>query len=355
MSKLRRLFKLDPITKLRVERFKDIKRAKISLNILIFLIAISLLAEALINSRALVVFYNGKFHFPTYSSVKLGSEFDLGYQYETDYRELNNKLKGNTPGWVLMPLVPYNPYEQDFRDDGTFPPYAPSIKSKHYLGTDTIGRDILARILYGFRIAIFFSLAFVIVSISFGVILGCLMGYWGGWFDTILQRFVEIWERIPFLYIVMISVALFKPDIGIFLVIFIIFGWAGYTWAPRAMAYRERERDYIIAAKIMGASTWRILTVHILPNIIVVVVTMIPFAIAGGISSLTALDYLGFGLRPPTPSWGELIKNGVYIFNDAPWILISVTTVMSIVLVLIAFIGEGLREAFDPKKYTVYK
>ncbi len=211
------------------------------------------------------------------------------------------------------------------------------------------------RIFYGFRIAIFFSLAFVTITTIFGTFIGCLMGYYGGKFDTLLQRFIEIWERIPFLYIVMISVAIFKPDMGLFILIFCIFGWAGKTATIRAMTYRERERDYVLAAKTMGASTWRIITVHILPNVIVVVITMIPFAIVGGISSLTALDYLGFGLRPPSPSWGELLKQGIATFKDAPWILLSVSTAMSLVLVMIAFIGEGLREAFDPKKYTVYR
>jgi microcin C transport system permease protein len=272
-----------------------------------------------------------------------------------NYRDLQKKLNETSEGWVLMPLIPYNQYEQDFRDDGTYPPYGPSFKEQHPLGTDPIGRDIFARIFYGFRIAIFFSLAFVFITTAIGTIIGSLMGYLGGSFDTFFQRFIEIWERIPFLYMVMISVAIYQPDLGIFLFIFCIFGWAGKTWTIRAMTYRERERDFILAARTMGASTLRIIMVHILPNVVVVIVTMLPFAIAGGISSLTALDYLGFGLRPPAPSWGELLKQGIANFDDAPWILLSVASAMSFVLVIIAFVGEGLREAFDPKKYTVYK
>ncbi|OQY37734.1 MAG: peptide ABC transporter permease [Spirochaetaceae bacterium 4572_7] len=347
--------KLNPVTKLRLDRFLSIRRAKLSMIIVVSLIVLSLFAELIANNKALIVYHNGKLHFPTYTKVLLGTDFGLDYKYEVEYRELKQQLKGSTKGWVLMPIIPYNQFEQDFKDDGTFPPYAPSLKEGHPLGTDRIGRDIFARIFYGFRIAIFFSLAFVSITTIFGTLVGCLMGYWGGKFDIIVQRFIEIWERIPFLYMVMISVAIYQPDMIVFLIIFCVFGWAGKTWTVRAMTYRERERDYILAAKTMGASTWRIITVHILPNVIVVVVTMLPFAIAGGISSLTALDYLGFGLRPPAPSWGELLKQGIATFDDAPWILTSVATAMSLILVMIAFIGEGLREAFDPKKYTVYK
>lgn len=348
-----RFIRLHPITKIRLKRFTQIKRAFNSFIILTSFILLSFLAELIVNNKALVVNYKGNLYFPTYTRVLLGTEFGFDYKYEVNYRDLKNKLKQNGDGWVIMPLIPYNQYEQDFIDDGTFPPYPPSLN--HPLGTDVIGRDVFARILYGFRIAILFSMIFVFITTFTGTVIGCLMGYFGGKFDTLFQRFIEIWERMPFLYIVMISVAIFEPDMGIFLLIFCVFGWAGKTATVRAMAYRERERDYIMAAKTMGASTWRIITVHILPNVVVIIVTMLPFAIAGGISSLTALDYLGFGLRPPSPSWGELIKQGISEFDNAPWILISVTSFMSMILIMIAFVGEGLREAFDPKKYTTYK
>lgn len=350
-----KFFTLHPVTRIRLKRFVEIKRSYFSLLIILALMLLSFGAELICNNRALIVSYNGRLYFPTYTRIKLGSQFGYDYRYEVNYRQLKKDLKKNGKGWVIMPLVSYNQFEQDLRDDGTFPPYAPSLKEGHPLGTDRIGRDVFARILYGFRIAILFSLSFVFLTTVAGTLVGALMGYWGGLFDTISQRFIEIWERIPFLYMVMISVSIYQPNILIFLAIFCIFGWTGKTWTIRAMSYRERERDYILAAKTMGASTWRIITVHILPNVIVVIVTMLPFAVSGGISALTALDYLGFGLRPPTPSWGELIKVGISTFDDAPWILISVTTAMTIVLVMIAFVGEGLREAFDPKKYTVYK
>lgn len=348
------LLKLDPLTRLRLDRFKQIKRGYWSFKLVLVLIVLSLFAELLMNSRALIVSYEGKLYFPTYSGVHVGTEFGLPYGYETNYRELKRVLKENHNGWVLLPPVPYNPYEQDLKD-GVYPPTKPSIADQHYLGTDTIGRDVFARLFYGFRIAILFSLAYVAITFFIGTTIGCLMGYWGGAFDIIFQRIIEIWEQLPFLYVVMIVVSIFRPDFGIFLLIYVFFGWSARTWSTRAMTYRERERDYILAARSMGASTWRIISVHIIPNVLVVVVTMLPFAISGGISSLTAMDYLGLGLRPPTPSWGELIQQGVSHFQDAPWILTSVVVAMVIVLVSIAFIGEALRDAFDPKKYTVYK
>ncbi len=348
------LLRLDPVTRTRVDRFKSIKRGYWSFRIMLVLFVVSLLAELFINSRALVVFYQGRLYFPTYARVFAGRVFGLSYDYETNYRELARTLRANGKGWALMPPVPYNPFEQDFKD-GSYPPYAPSFAERHFLGTDRIGRDIVARLVYGFRIAMVFAALYVLASFTLGTIVGCLMGYWGGWFDIIFQRIIEIWEQIPFLYVVMIVAAIFQPEFLLFLAIYVIFGWSARTWSVRAMTYRERERDYVLAARAMGASTWRIATVHIIPNVLVVIVTMLPFAVESAISSLTALDYLGFGLRPPTPSWGDLISQGIATFTAAPWILSSVAVTMTLVLVMIAFIGEGLRDAFDPKKYTVYK
>lgn len=234
-------------------------------------------------------------------------------------------------------------------------PLPPSFKNRHFLGTDRIGRDILARLVYGYRIAIAFSLIYVFITFFIGIVIGVLMGYYGGSFDTIFQRFIEIWQQIPFLYMVMILSAIFAPSFAIFLLIFVLFGWTAKTWTARAMTYRERERDYILAARSMGANTWRIVSVHIIPNIIVIILTSLPFAISGGISSLTSLDFLGYGLRPPTPSWGELLQVGIATFKEAPWILSSITVAMVCILVMITFIGEGLRDAFDPRRFTVYK
>jgi microcin C transport system permease protein len=354
MKTRRPLLRLDPLTRSRVDRFKSIRRGWWSWRVLLALVLLSLLAELFVNSRALVVVYQGRVYLPTYAPVHAGREFGLDYAYEADYRALARGLPARGEGWVLMPPVPYNPYEQDFRE-GRYPPYPPSFSEGHFLGTDRIGRDIVARLAYGFRIAMLFAVLYVAASFFLGTLIGCLMGYWGGAFDMVFQRLIEIWEQIPFLYIVMIVASIFQPGFLLFLAIYLVFGWSARTWSVRAMTYRERERDYVLAARSMGASTWRIVTVHIVPNILVVIVTMLPFAVSGAISSLTALDYLGFGLRPPTPSWGDLLSQGISTYQEAPWILGSVVTAMIVVLTMIAFIGEGLRDAFDPKRYTVYR
>lgn len=470
---------LDPLTKKRLERFSEIKRAKISLMIVFGFYIFALLGELFISNKPLVMKVDGKFYFPTYGKVRLAQDFGfrVGTELELNYREFEKHLKETKRGWMFLPVVPYNPFEADLAQaplsmtfkgtpilgisinskddfpgdnpkmytwvdlatlggikmpDGTytwikygdakvpkhelsdfpskerswigvaigqqssnesskpekyiwhkvgsdnntielpdgqvltfryakgdkgqmFHPLAPNFKNRHFLGTDRIGRDILARLVYGFRIAMSFSLLVTFATYFIGVIFGICMGYFGGVFDTISQRLIEIWERIPYLYMIMILAAIFKPNFIMFVLINIFFGWTGATWSMRAMTYRERERDYILAAKSMGASVWRIITVHILPNIIVILVTSLPFAISGGIGSLTALDYLGYGLQPPTPSWGELLSIGTGTYQEAPWILSSIVTCSVLVLIMVTFIGEGLRDAFDPKRFTIYK
>lgn len=342
----------NPLTQKKIKRFKAIKRGYWSLMILTFLFVLALLAELLVNSRAIVVKYQDQWYFPTYADVISGSTFDLGYQAETNYRQLQKVINDKDPqGLVIMPLVPWNPYEQDF--DSDFPPAAPSMASKHYLGTDTIGRDILARLLYGFRIAMGFALLTMAISYAIGVTVGCMMGFWGGKFDLFFQRFIEIWSMVPFLYVIMILVSIMQPSFMLFTFINVLFGWMGMTWYMRTMTYKEKAREYTLAAKALGASNWRILFHHILPNTMVMIVTLAPFTIVANITALTALDYLGLGLMPPTPSWGELLQQGKSNL-DAPWIAISVVTAIVSVLIMVTFIGEAIREAFDPKRFTKY-
>jgi len=345
---------LSPVGQKRWDRFRRSGRGWWSFVVLVALIVLSLGTELMVNSRALVVVDGTKVLLPVYDGVHSGREFGLDYDYEVDYRQLAVTLAAEHRGWALLPPVAYNPYEQEFRD-GSFPPFAPDWVSGHYLGTDSIGRDIVARLVYGFRTAIFFSLLITSATFFVGTLVGCLMGYWGGWFDLILQRIIEVFDQVPLLYIVMILGALLKPDFWLFVGLFTVFGWSARTWTVRSMTYRERERDYVAAAKAMGASPWRIVTVHILPNVLVVLVTMLPFALSGGIAALTSLDYLGFGLAAPAPSWGALLSEGMGAMTSAPWILASVVSAMVAVLIMIAFVGEALRDAFDPKKYTLYQ
>lgn len=346
------ILKVSPLTQKKIQRFKAIKRSYWSFIILLLLLVLSIFAEVFVNSRALLVSYQGEWHFPTYGDVKSGEMFGLDYVHETNYRDLKTEFKEQDNGdFVVMPIVPWNPYEQDF--SGDFPPTAPSVETQHYLGTDTIGRDIVSRLVYGFRIAIGFALITLVISYAIGVSVGCAMGFFGGKFDLFFQRFIEIWSMVPFLYVIMILVSIMKPSFMLFTLINVMFGWMGMTWYMRTMTYKEKSREYVMAAKALGASNSRILFHHILPNTMVMIVTLAPFTIVANITALTALDYLGLGLMPPTPSWGELLQQGKSNL-DSPWIASSVVTAIVTVLIMVTFIGEGIREAFDPKKHTRY-
>ena len=343
---------VNPASLKKIKRFCSIKRGFWSLIILFVLVFISCFGEVFINSRAVMVYYNGQFYFPTYTKMIPGSVFQLGYEYETNYKDLKTKFK-NTSNFVIMPPVPYNPYENDLKVN-EYPPFPPSFKEKHFLGTDNVGRDILARLVYGFRTAIIFSFVLLILNYTIGITIGCSMGYFGGKFDLIFQRIIEIWSNIPFLYVIIIIASIVIPSFMILLLIMGFFGWIGITWVMRTMTYKEKEREYVLAMRTLGASHARIIFKHIIPNTISVIVTYAPFVISGGIVSLTSLDYLGFGLPAPTPSWGELLSQG-WQNMEAWWIVTSVVTALVITLMTVTFIGEGIREAFDPKQHTVYE
>lgn len=348
------LFKLNPITQKRWQRFKSIKRGYWSLHILMMLILFSCAAELFINNRALVVHYNGDTYFPTYGAILPGTTFGEDYSYETDYKALKQRFTEEQSGnWVIMPPVPFSPFETNLVEND-FPPFAPSLSSGHLLGTDTTGRDIVARLVFGFRIAIMFSLALLVSTYVIGVVIGCLMGFWGGAFDLVFQRLIEIWSNIPTLYVIMIVASIIPPGFWTLLGIMVVFGWPAMTWYMRTVTYRENARDYVMAARSMGASNSRIVFRHILPNTVSTIITFVPFSVTAGITSLTALDYLGLGLRPPTPSWGELLKQGTENL-ESWWIVTSVVAAMTIVLMLVTYIGEAIREAYDPKKFSYYE
>ncbi len=344
-------------------RFRSLKRGYYSLVILVVLLVLSVFAELLVNSRALVVKYEGEYFFPTYAAFIPGRRFGLDYDYETNYRELAARFAearaaaiaaGEEPpdNWVLLPPVPYNAFENDFTT-GSFPPSPPSVESQHYLGTDVAGRDIVARLVYGFRLAMAFSVILLLCNYIVGVAIGCAMGFWGGAFDLVFQRLIEIWSNVPFLYVIMIVASVVVPTFFTLVAVMVIFGWMSMTWYMRTATYKERAREYVTAARALGASSPRIVFRHILPNTVAIIVTFIPFSMAAGVTALTALDYLGFGLPPPTPSWGELLSQGTSNLR-APWIVGSVVVAMTAVLLMVAFVGEAIREAFDPKKFTYY-
>ena len=339
----------------------QVDQALFTLGIMLFL---TLFAELLVNNRAIVVHYEGELYFPTYGAFLPGRTFGLDYAYETNYRELRDAFvaarneaevngQPNTGNWLILPPIPFSPYETNFRDDA-FPPYAPSLEYEHYLGTDITGRDILARLVYGFRLAMAFAVILLLCNYVIGIAIGCAMGFWGGAFDLLFQRLIEVWSNVPMLYIIMIVASVMVPNFWTLVAVMVLFGWMGMTWYMRTSTYKEKAREYVVAARALGGSNARIIFRHILPNTISIIVTFIPFSVATGVTALTALDYLGFGLPPPTPSWGELLSQGTANLQS-PWIVTSVVVAMTVVLLMVTYIGEAIREAFDPKKFSFYE
>lgn len=235
-----------------------------------------------------------------------------------------------------------------------YPPSPPSWMHRHFLGTNSLGSDVLAILFGGWQQALIAAVLFTTVVFVVGIVVGGTLGYFGGVYDLIGQRLIEIWQNLPFLFIVMIVSSIISPTLVILVGIISVFGWMGTTTYLRTATYREKSRDYVAAARLAGASTARIIFRHVLPNVIAILVTLAPFEIAGIITSLAALDFLGFGLPPDEPSWGRLLHEGTENFNY-PWIVSSAFGAMVTVLVLVTFVGEAVREAFDPKKFTSYE
>ena len=340
----------------RSDKWRKFKKTGIGYYSFLIIVVLCLLVsvvELFINNRALVVKYESEYYFPVISGFHPGKTFGETYGYETDYRELEKKFEdAGSSNWVIMPFIPYNPYEIEIIDPEP-PPHSPSLTSGHYLGTDNSGRDLLARLAYGFRTGIYFSFFLYALSTIIGVCVGCMMGYYGGRFDISMHRFVEIWSQLPSLYIIMIIASILVPGFWILLIVMVIFEWTSMTMQMRAEIYREKSRAYCEVAKAMGASDMRIISKHLLPNSVVPIVARMPFQIVGGINALTGLDYLGYGLPVPTPSWGELLKQGQESFSYAPWVLLSPFFAIFFILFLFTFFGEALREVFDPKSNTL--
>lgn len=355
------MLQLNPETLKKLRRFRQIKRGYYSFLMLMFLVGLFAVGELLINNRALIVKYEGELFFPTYSAFHPGTDFGLSYTYETNYRELKEIFAGQGgDNWVLMPLVPYSANE-NHSTTGIFRPEAPSAEHQHYLGTDTTSRDILARLFYGTRTALFFAIAFTVAVYSIGIAIGAAMGYFGGTFDLLFQRVIEIWSNVPFLYMVIIIFSVIPSTFSVFsrililLTVMVLFSWTSMTYFMRTETYKQKSRDYVASARIIGASNTRIIFKHILPNVLATLVTFMPFTVIAAITAITALDFLGFGLPPPTPSLGELLKQGTSNLRTAPWIVMSAFGTLVVLLTLVTFIGEAIRESFDPKKFTVYK
>jgi microcin C transport system permease protein len=260
----------------------------------------------------------------------------------TDYRTLKSRLAAEGSGWVLMPPYPYNPSESLLASPGTPP------SRQHIFGIDDRGRDVFARLAYGFNVSITFSLAVLAVSYAAGVSIGGILGYFGGKVDLLGQRGIEIWSALPVLYTVIILTSLLPVSFWLLVVVVSLFNWMGITYYVRGEFYREKSKDYVAAAVALGASSRTIIFRHILPNALTPVISFAPFAAVANISALVALDFLGFGLPVPTPSWGELIDQGMMNLRDW-WLVLFPLGAMFVTLMLIVFVGESLRSAFDPR------
>jgi microcin C transport system permease protein len=351
MSGFLQLLQFSPLTRRRLRRFRSIRRGYYSAILLLIAVVVGFCAELVAGNRALVVHYQGEYFVPLIHDVLPGSTFGLSYDYETNYRELQESF-GDGPNWLVMPFIPYGPYENDFRVSA---PAAPDFAMKHFLGTDVAGRDVLSRLIYGFRIGILFAIALGFFEFLFGITLGLTMGYFGGRFDLIGQRLVEIWSNVPVLYLVIIVASFILPSFWTLLGLLVLFGWVSKTQYMRALAYAEKGKDYVLAARTIGFSSTSIMFRQILPNTVSMIVTLLPFTLEGSFAALTIYDYLGFGLPPPTPSWGELLHQGTTNLRNAPWLTLSVVGALVLLLVMLTFVGEALREAFDPKNYVRYE
>ena len=321
----------------------------------------------LMNNRAIVVRYEGGYYFPAVrnyfhdtlglgrETVYLANTFDqldennkprLG---EADYRAMKREFAAESEGnFVVMPPIPYGPNESLLKMEG-YPPHSPS--REHWMGTDDRARDVMVRLAYGYRISISFALLVTLVGYSMGILVGSILGYFGGHLDIVGLRFVEIWSSIPFLYTVIFLASILGPSFILLAFILASFGWMSIAYYIRGEFYREKSKDYAAAAIATGEANFTIMIRHILPNSLTPVITFAPFAIVGSIVALVSLDFLGYGLPPPTPSWGELLKQAKA--NLSVWHLVVFPLLaMFFTLQLVVFIGEAVREAFDPKVFS---
>ena len=344
----------------RLRKFRNLKRGYYSFLILAVAYGISFLLPLLINNKALLVRYEGRFYFPLLRYYP-ASEFGQDAFGEPNYRELARRFREQGGGnWAVLPPDPYSPTES-LLDLPGFPPHPPS--REHLFGTDDRGRDIFARLAYGFNVSMTFALLVLVFSYAIGITVGAALGYFGGKLDILGQRLIEVWSSLPFLYTIIIISSIvvpiyipgrnlvLQPSFWLLIVILTVFDWMGITYYVRGEFYREKAKDYVGAAIAMGASDAVIMFKHILPNSLTSVVSFAPFLVVGNIAALVALDFLGFGLPAPTPSWGELISQGVENLTKW-WLVFFPLGAMFLTLLLIVFIGEAVREAFDPKEFS---
>lgn len=339
-----------PLAKRRWQLFRANRRGFYSLWLFLALFFISLFANLIANDKPIILEYNNKLYFPVfhmYSEQVFGGDFET----EADYRDPFMTARIRVHGWAVWPPIPYS-YGTINYAPGVPVPSPPS--RQNWLGTDDQGRDVLARLIYGFRISVLFALFLTGFSSVIGIFAGVLQGFRGGWTDLLFQRFIEIWSGLPELFLLIILSSIVTPNFWWLLGILLLFSWMSLTSVVRAESLRARNFDYVRAARALGVSEPRIMVRHVLPNALVAAMTYIPFIMAGGVTALTTLDFLGFGLPPGSPSLGELLLQGKNNLQ-APWLGFTGFFVIAIMLVLIIFISEAVRDAFNPRKALLAK
>jgi microcin C transport system permease protein len=373
MPMIRRGYRVSPINRRRWENFKRNRRGYVSLWIFMILFVLSLFAELIANDKPLYLSFEGKSYFPaffTYPDKTFGEANDpLLFGTAADYRDpYIQELIAKKNGWMIWPPIPFS-YDTRVSNPPTPFPSKPTWAltaadcqkaaeggfakcgeaDTNWLGTDAQGRDVVARLIYGFRISVLFGLTLTILSSIIGVAAGAVQGYFGGWIDLLFQRFIEIWTSVPELYLLMILAAVLTPGFFVLLGILLLFSWVRLVGLVRAEFLRGRNFEYIQAARALGVSNGVIMFRHLLPNAMVATLTFLPFILSGSVMTLTALDFLGFGLPPGSPSLGELLGEGKENVT-APWLGLSGFFTVAIMLSLLIFIGEAVRDAFDARK-----
>lgn len=336
---------MTPLVKRRLEQFRANRRGWWSLWLFLILFVLSLFAELIANDEPILIRFQGSWYVPVFQEY---AETDFGgiFPGPADYRDPFLTELIEESGWMLWPPIRFA-YDTTDRDLGRPAPAPPSVR--HWLGTDDQARDVLARLIYGFRLSVLFGLVLTVLSSIVGVAAGAVQGYFGGWTDLITQRLLEIWGGLPQLFILIIVASVVVPGFWTLLIVLLLFSWTALVGVVRAEFLRARNFDYVRAARALGVSTPRIMWRHVLPNAMVATLTFMPFIMSGSLVVLTSLDFLGLGLPPGSPSLGELLQQGKNNLQ-APWLGISGFIAISLMLSLLVFVGEAVRDAFDPRK-----
>ncbi|ATR22295.1 Oligopeptide transport system permease protein oppC [Roseomonas mucosa] len=337
---------MSPLNRRRWANFRANRRGHVSLWLFGVIFVVTLFAEVLANDRPIVARVEGRWFFPVVTDYAESDILPDGFPTDADWHDPVLAAEVAKRGWAVWPLVPYR-YDTVVRDLGRPAPSPPD--ARHWLGTDDQARDVLARVVWGFRISVLFGFALTFAASAIGVAAGAVQGYYGGWVDLGFQRFIEVWSGMPQLFLLIILSSVIEPGFWTLLLFLLLFSWMSLTGVVRAEFLRGRNLDYVRAAKALGVSDARVMARHILPNAMVATLTLLPFILSGSVTVLASLDFLGFGLPPGSPSLGELVaqaKNNL----QAPWLGATAFAVLGGTLTLLIFIGEAVRDAFDPRK-----